>query len=96
METLATTRMTSKGQDVIPESVRKQLILGGTQWIAIVVEGVGIYFVTSQSWSGCLSYMNEVDCKIITRELEFFRSKERLGVKRTNITSANAKARDRK
>lgn len=41
MNTLATTRMSSKGQIVIPENIRKQLnLIEGTQFVVVGENGV--------------------------------------------------------
>jgi AbrB family looped-hinge helix DNA binding protein len=87
METLATTRMSSKGQVVIPESVRKRLNLKeGAQFLVVGDADVVILKVVLPP------DMTEFDALI---KLARKQAKE-AGLKPTNITSAIAKARDRK
>ncbi|HLA87517.1 MAG TPA: AbrB/MazE/SpoVT family DNA-binding domain-containing protein [Anaerolineales bacterium] len=87
METLATTRMSSKGQVVIPESIRKRLnIKEGAQFLVVGDADVVIFKVVTPP------DMNEFDALIKRARKQ---AKE-AGLKQTDITSAVAKARDRK
>jgi AbrB family looped-hinge helix DNA binding protein len=87
METLATTRMSSKGQVVIPDSIRKQLNLKeGAQFIVVGNADVVILKVVTPP------DMGEFDALIQQARKQ---AKE-AGLKQTDITSAIAKARSRK
>ena len=87
METLATTRMSSKGQVVIPESVRKRLNLKeGAQFLVVGDADVVILKVVVPP------DMSEFDTLIKQARKQ---AKE-AGLKSTDITSAIAKARARK
>lgn len=87
MDTIATTRMSSKGQVVIPESIRKRLDLKeGAQFLVVGEEDVVILkMVTPPD-------MNEFDALIKQARQQ---AKE-AGLKPKDITSAIAKARARK
>jgi len=87
METLATTRMSSKGQVVIPDSIRKRLDLKeGAQFLVVGdVDVVILKVVTPPD-------MNEFDALIKQARKQ---AKE-AGLKQTDITSAVTKARARK
>lgn len=86
MDVLATTRMSSKGQVVIPESIRKRLDLKeGVQFLVVGEEDVVILkMVTPPD-------MNEFDTLIKQARQQ---AKE-AGLKPKDITSAIAKARAR-
>lgn len=87
METLATTRMSSKGQVVIPESVRKRLNLKeGAQFLVVGDADVVILKVVVPP------DMSEFDALIKQARKQ---AKE-AGLKPADITSAIAKARGRK
>ncbi len=87
METLATTRMSSKGQVVIPESIRKQLNLeDGAQFLVVGDEDVVILKVVT------LPDMSQFD-ELIKRARQ--QAKE-AGLTEADVTSAVAKARGRK
>lgn len=87
METLATTRMSSKGQVVIPESIRKQLDLKeGVQFLVLGDEDVVILKVVTPP------DRNEFD-DLLKKARKQARE---AGLKQKDITSAVAKARDRK
>ena len=87
METLATTRMSSKGQVVIPESIRKRLDLKeGAQFIVVGDEDVVILKIVTPP------DMNEFDTLIKQARKQ---AKE-VGLKQKDITSAVAKARGRR
>jgi AbrB family looped-hinge helix DNA binding protein len=87
METLATTRMSSKGQVVIPESIRKRLDLKeGAQFLVIGVDDVVILKVVTPP------NINEFDALIKQARKQ---AKE-AGLKPKDILSAVAKARGRK
>ena len=87
METLATTRMSSKGQVVIPESIRKQLDLKeGVQFLVVGEEDVVILKVVTPP------DMNEFDGLLKKARKQ---AKE-AGLKQKDITAAVARARDRK
>jgi AbrB family looped-hinge helix DNA binding protein len=84
METLATTRMSSKGQVVIPESIRKQLDLKeGAQFLVVGDEDVVILKVVT------LPDSSEFDA-IIKKARQ--QAKE-AGLTQSDITSAVEKAR---
>ena len=84
METLATTRMSSKGQVVIPESIRKQLDLKeGSQFLVVGDEDVVILKVVT------LPDASEFDALIKKARQQ---AKE-AGLTQNDITSAIAKAR---
>jgi len=86
METLATTRMSSKGQVVIPESVRKRLNLKeGAQFLVVGDADVVILKVVVPP------DMSEFDVLIKQARKQ---AKE-VGLKPADITSAIAKARSR-
>jgi AbrB family looped-hinge helix DNA binding protein len=87
METLATTRMSSKGQVVIPDSIRKQLNLKeGMQFIVVGDADVVILKVVTPP------DMGEFDALIQQARKQAKVS----GLKQTDIASAIAKARGRK
>ena len=87
METLATTRMSSKGQVVIPETIRKRLDLKeGAQFLVIGDADVVILKVVTPP------DMNEFDALIKQARQQ---AKD-AGLKQRDITSAVAKARSRK
>ena len=86
METLATTRMSSKGQIVIPEPIRKRLNLkAGAQFLVLGENDVVILkAITAPS-------MDDFDALI-----QQARQQARLtGLKRSDITRAVSKARGR-
>jgi len=84
METLSTTRMSSKGQVVIPESIRKQLDLKeGAQFLVVGDEDVVILKVVNLPDPG------EFDALIKKARQQ---AKE-AGLTQSDITSAVAKAR---
>ena len=86
METLATTRMSSKGQIVIPEPIRKRLNLkAGAQFLVLGENDVVILkAITAPS-------MDDFDVLI-----QQARQQARLaGLKRSDITRAVSKARGR-
>lgn len=87
METLATTRMSSKGQVVIPESIRKRLDLKeGAQFLVVGDADVVILKIIN------LPDKSQFD-ELIKRARQ--QAKE-AGLKEEDITSAVAKARDKK
>ena len=87
METLATTRMSSKGQVVIPDSIRKRLDLKeGAQFLVVGDADVVILKVVTPP------DMNEFDALIKQARKQ---AKE-AGLKQIDITSAVTKARGRK
>jgi AbrB family looped-hinge helix DNA binding protein len=86
METLATTRMSSKGQIVIPEPIRKRLNLkAGAQFVVLGENDVVILkAITAPS-------MDDFDALI-----QQARQQAKLaGLKRSDITRAISKARGR-
>ena len=87
MEILATTRMSSKGQVVIPESIRKQLDLKeGVQFLVLGEEDVVILKVVTPP------DRNEFDSLLKKARKQ---AKE-AGLKQKDIPYAVAKARDHK
>ena len=87
METLSTTRMSSKGQVVIPEAIRKQLDLKeGAQFLVVGDEDVVILKVVTPP------NINEFDSLIRQARKQ---AKE-AGLKPKDITSAVTKVRGRK
>ena len=87
METLATTRMSSKGQVVIPETIRKQLDLKeGAQFLVVGEDDVVILKVVTAP------DMQEFDALIKQARQQ---AKE-AGLKSRDIKSAVARARNRK
>ena len=87
METLATTRMSSKGQVVIPESIRKQLDLKeGAQFLVVGDEDVVILKVIIPP------DISEFDALI----KEARKQAREAGLKPRDIKSAVAKARGHK
>ena len=86
METLATTRMSSKGQIVIPEPIRKRLNLKAAAQFVVLGENdvVILKAITTPS-------MDDFDALI-----QQARQQARLaGLKRSDITRAVSKARGR-
>ncbi|HLF73620.1 MAG TPA: AbrB/MazE/SpoVT family DNA-binding domain-containing protein [Anaerolineales bacterium] len=87
METLATTRMSSKGQVVIPESIRKRLGLKeGAQFLVVGDEDVVILKVVTPP------NMNEFDDLIKQARKQAKEAR----LKPKDIASAVTKARSRK
>jgi AbrB family looped-hinge helix DNA binding protein len=87
METLATTRMSSKGQIVIPESIRKRLDLReGAQFLVIGEDDVVILKVVTPP------DMQDFDNLI----KQVRRQAKEAGLKPRDIKSAVSKARSRK
>jgi AbrB family looped-hinge helix DNA binding protein len=87
MATLATTRMSSKGQVVIPEDIRKRLKLkAGSQFVVVGDNDVVILKAIIPP------AMNEFD-KLIA---EARKQGKEAGLKQSDITAAVAKVRGRK
>lgn len=87
MATLATTKMSSKGQVVIPEDIRKRLKLKvGSQFVVVGEKDVVIFKSISQP------SMSEFDALIA----EARRQAKKAGVKRSDVSAAIMKARGRK
>ena len=84
METLATTRMSSKGQVVIPESIRKRLDLKeGVQFLVIGDADVVILKVVAPP--------NLNEFRALIKEAR--RQAKEAGLKQSDVTSAVGKAR---
>jgi AbrB family looped-hinge helix DNA binding protein len=87
MEALATTRMSSKGQVVIPESIRKRLDLReGAQFLVVGDEDVVILKVVTPP------DLDEFDALIKQAR----RQAKEVGLKPKDVSSAVAKARSRR
>ena len=87
MAPLATTKMSSKGQIVIPEDIRKRLGLKpGTQFVVVGQNDVVILKTITQP------SMNEFD-QLIS---EARKQAKKAGMKKTDITSAIQKVRKNK
>jgi AbrB family looped-hinge helix DNA binding protein len=87
MQTLTTTRMSSKGQVVIPEEIRDRLGLqSGTQFVVVGDRDVVILKAISPP------SMKEFDDLIA----EARRQARRSGLKKSDINAAVAKIRDRR
>jgi len=87
MNTLATTKMSSKGQIVIPETIRKQLNLkAGAQFVVVGNDDVVI-----------LKAITTPDIEPFDSLIQQARQQAKLaGLKRADITAAVSKARGRK
>ena len=86
MSNLATTKMSSKGQVVIPEGIRKRLGLkAGAQFVVVGDKDVVILKAISPP------SMEDFDALII----EARRQAKKAGMKRSDITAAIAKARNK-
>lgn len=86
MSDLATTRMSSKGQVVIPENIRKRLKLKtGSQFVVVGNDDVVILKAISAP------SMDEFDTLIA----EARKQAKKAGFKKSDITAAIAKARSR-
>jgi AbrB family looped-hinge helix DNA binding protein len=87
MNTLATTRMSSKGQIVIPEAIRKQLNLkAGTQFVVVGEDGVVI-----------LKTITSPDMEPFDSLIQQARQQAKLaGLKHTDIANVISKARGHK
>jgi AbrB family looped-hinge helix DNA binding protein len=87
MADFATTKMSSKGQVVIPEDIRKRLKLkAGSQFVVVGEYDVVILKTISPPSLG------EFDALIV----EARRQAKKAGLKKSDITNAIAKARGRK
>ena len=87
MANLATTKMTSRGQVVIPEDIRKRLNLQvGAQFVVVGEKDVVIFKSITQP------SMKEFDTLIA----EARRQAKEAGLKRSDVYTAIAKARGRK
>ena len=87
MANLATTKMTSRGQVVIPEDIRKRLNLKvGAQFVVVGEKDVVIFKSIAQP------SMTEFDTLIA----EARRQAKEAGLKRSDVNAAIAKARGRK
>ena len=87
METISTTKMSSKGQVVIPETVRKKLnLVTGTQFVVVGEKGVVILkTITPPS-------MKDFDGLVADAR----RKAKQAGLKRSDIRSAVSKVRGKK
>jgi len=86
MANLATTKMSSKGQVVIPEDIRKRLKLTGSQFVVVGDDDVVILKAISPP------SMKEFDALIA----EARQQGKNAGLKHSDITDAVAKVRGRK
>jgi AbrB family looped-hinge helix DNA binding protein len=87
MADIATTKMSSKGQVVIPEDIRKRLKLkAGSQFVVVGEDDVVILKTISPPSSG------EFDALIV----EARRQAKKAGLKKSHIEDAIAKERARK
>jgi AbrB family looped-hinge helix DNA binding protein len=87
MKNLATTRMSSKGQVVIPEAIRKRLNL--EEGMQFVVVGEGDVVILKAITAPSLDTFNALIQKAR-------RQAEAAGLKRADIAKATAQARGRK
>lgn len=87
MTTLATTRMSSKGQVVIPETIRKQLNLKEGDQFVVVGEGDVVILKA-------ISAPNLESFDALIQDAR--RQAQEAGLKRADITKAITKARSRK
>jgi AbrB family looped-hinge helix DNA binding protein len=87
MANLATTKMSSKGQVVIPEDIRRRLKLKAGSQFVVVGENDVVILKTIAPPS-----MNEFDTLIA----EARRQSKKAGLKQSDITAAMAKVRSRK
>lgn len=86
MPTLGTTRMSSKGQVVIPEEIREQLGLrSGTQFVVVAQRDVVILRAISPP------SMDEFDGLISTAR----KAARRAGMKKSDVKAVTAKVRSR-
>ena len=87
METFATTKMTSKGQVVIPEKIRNRLGLkAGSQFVVVGEKDMVIFKAISPP---SMTEFDELIAKVR-------RQARKAGIKRRDVTEALAKARDNK
>jgi AbrB family looped-hinge helix DNA binding protein len=87
METIATTRMSSKGQVVIPETIRKQLNLKEGAQFVVVGEGDVVI----------LKAISTPDLQAFEELIQQARQQAKaVGLKRADIAKAVSKARGRK
>ncbi len=87
MQNVATTKMSSKGQVVIPENIRKQLNLkNGSQFVVVAKDDVVIFKAITPPG------MEQFDELIQRARTQARRS----GMKKSDITAAIAKARGRR
>jgi len=87
MQNVATTKMSSKGQVVIPESIRKQLNLkNGSQFVVVAKDDVVIFKAITPP------AMEQFDELIQRARTQARRS----GMKKSDIAAAIAKARGRR
>ena len=87
MPNVATTRMSSKGQVVIPEDIRKQLKLkAGSQFVVLGKDDVVILKAISPP------AMEEFDSLIAAAR----KGAKQAGMKRSDVTSAIARVRGRR
>jgi AbrB family looped-hinge helix DNA binding protein len=87
METIATTRMSSKGQVVIPETIRKQLNLNAGDQFIVVGEGDVVI----------LKAVTVPDMDSFDALIQQARQQAKIvGLKHSDITRAISKARGRK
>ena len=87
METIATTRMSSRGQVVIPESIRKQLNLKEGAQFVVVGEGDVVILKT-------ISAPDIESFEVLIQRAR--QQAEAAGLKRADIAKAVSKARRRK
>ena len=87
MDTVATTRMSSKGQIVIPETIRKRLNLSAGAQFVVIGEG-DVVVLKAISTPG----METFDALI----QEARQQAKATGLKRTDISKAISKARGKK
>ena len=87
MPTLGTTRMSSRGQVVIPEEIREQLGLrSGTQFVVVAQRDVVILRAIAPP------SMDEFDDLISTAR----KAARRAGMKKSDVKAATAKVRTRR
>lgn len=87
MPNVATTRMSSKGQVVIPEDIRKQLRLkAGSQFVVLGKDDVVILKAISPP------AMEEFDCLIAAAR----KGAKQAGMKRSDVAGALARVRGRR
>ena len=86
MDTIATTRMSSKGQVVIPETIRKQLNLKEGDQFVVVGEGDVVILKV-------ISAPNLESFDALIQDAR--RQAQEAGIQRTDVAKAQSKARSR-